>query len=92
MMKRLHQILLAISALFAALFFLERFRRKSAEGLLENTETKEKVIELEKEINKNEGLLKAEEVKREEIKKTLEEDKKDPVSQEELEKFLNGKT
>lgn len=91
MMKKLQGILAGLAALFAALFFIERFRRKSAEGLLENVETKEKIVGIDKEINKNEAEIKTEETKREEIKKELNNELNKSSNEKDLEDFLNGK-
>lgn len=66
--------------------FFERSKRKSAEGILGNLETKKEILELDKESTKNTGLLEAEEAKREEIKN--EQDKK---SLSEIARFLNDR-
>lgn len=82
----------AIGAAFAALLawlFYERSKRKSAEGLLENQETKEKLIEKDKQINVHEANLEVEESKREELKKQMREIETNE-SIEELEKFFNN--
>jgi hypothetical protein len=66
--------------------FFERSKRKSAEGALENLETREETLKLDKEATKNTGLLEAEQAKREEIKN--EQDKK---SLSDIARFLNDR-
>jgi hypothetical protein len=64
----------------------ERTKRKSAEGILNNLESKKEVLKIETETSKNKGLLEAEEEKRKEIKN--EEDKK---SLDDIARFLNNR-
>lgn len=59
-------VLGAVLALLGFLFY-ERSKRKSAEGILENLETKKEDLQLEKNIEKNKGLLESEEQKQREI-------------------------
>lgn len=66
--------------------FYERSKRKSAEGALENLDTRKETLTLDKEATKNTGLLEAEEAKREEIKN--DQDKK---SLSEIARFLNDR-
>jgi hypothetical protein len=68
------------------LLFLERSKKKSAEGTLENLETRKETLELDKKTTKNTGLIEAEETKREEIKN--DQDKK---SLSEIARFLNDR-
>lgn len=72
-------------------FVLERGKRKSAEGLLENQETKEKVAEVEKVINKNLGLLEAEVLLRSESKEKLDKETQKDVNKETLIDFFNSR-
>ena len=72
-------------ALFGGLLY-ERSKRKSAEGSLENIETKKEILFLEKEESKNKGLIEAEKEKREEIKN--DEPKK---SLDDLARFFNDR-
>lgn len=81
--------LVGLVGVLGALFLWERSKRRTSEALLENQETKEKLVEIDKTISKNEGTLEAEETKREEIKKDLEEEKNETKTNEELEKFFN---
>lgn len=60
-------VLGVVLALLGLLFF-ERSKRKSAEGNLENLETKKEDIQLEKTVEKNKGFLESEEQKQREIK------------------------
>jgi hypothetical protein len=69
-----------------SLLLFERSKRKSAEGALENLETRKETLKLDKEATKNTGLLEAEEAKREEIKN--EQDKK---SLSDIARFLNDR-
>ena len=66
--------------------FYERSKRKSAEGVIENLETRKETLELDKEATKNTGLLEAEEAKREEIKND-----KDKKSLSDIARFLNDR-
>lgn len=66
------------------LLFYERSKRKSAEGSLENLETKKEILTIDKDVSKNNGLIEAEKEKREEIKN--EESKK---SLSDLARFFN---
>lgn len=65
----------AIGAAIALVLCLIYYRRKakSAEALLENTETKEELNKKNETISKNKGTLAAEAEKREEVKKPKEE-------------------
>ena len=74
-----------IVALIGGLLY-ERSKRKTAEGSLDNLETKKEVLELEKQESKNSGLIEAEKEKREEIKN--EESKK---SLDDLARFFNDR-
>lgn len=67
-------------------FLYERSKRKTAEGSLDNLETKKEVLELEKQESKNSGLIEAEKEKREEIKN--EQSKK---SLDDLARFFNDR-
>lgn len=64
-------------------------KRKSAEALLENLETKKKLNEGDKEIAKNEGLEQSEEEYREFLKKAAEKEKDKEKSLEELKDQFN---
>lgn len=70
----------------------ERNKRKSAEALNDNIETKEKVLNIEKDIKKNEGLIEAEEAKRESLKETLDKAKNEEVSTDNILEFFNRKS
>lgn len=67
----------------------ERSKRRSAEALNDNIETKEKIDEVQRDVIKNEALMEAERLKRDEINKKLEEDKKKDVSKDDLLDFFN---
>jgi hypothetical protein len=66
--------------------FYERSKRKSAEGSLDNLESKKAILEIEKDSSKNKGLLEAEESKREEI-----ENEKSKKSLDDLASFFNDR-
>jgi hypothetical protein len=74
-----------VAILLGGLLF-ERSRRKSAEGVLENLDTKKELLKQETQAAKNQGLLEAEEEKRKEIKSN--EDKK---SLDDIARFLNDR-
>lgn len=74
-----------VAILLGGLLF-ERSRRKSAEGVLENLDTKKELLKQETLTAKNQGLLEAEEEKRKEIKSN--EDKK---SLDDVARFLNDR-
>jgi len=67
-------------------------KRKSAEALVENLDTKKKLNELDKNVAKNEGLEEAEQEKRDEILKDLEHNKAKEDSIEDLKKFFDKPT
>lgn len=82
-------ILLIIAGL-VGLFAFERSKRQSAEALLENQETKEKILDKDKEIANNNANLNVEASKQDELKKNIEEGKKDENSSpEDLANFFN---
>jgi|LakMenEpi12Oct12_1017442.scaffolds.fasta_scaffold22998_1 hypothetical protein len=74
-----------IVLLLGGLFF-EKSKRKSAEGTLENLETKKQILEVEKNVSKNNGLIEAEKEKREEIK-----NEKSKKSLDDLARFFNDR-
>lgn len=75
-------ILAGVAGILAVLF---RSKAKSSEALLENNKTNQEILELDKQLAKNEGLLEAEEEKREELQKEVKD-----VSKEELVDFINN--
>ena len=66
------------------LLFYERSKRKSAEGSLENLETKKEILSVDKDVSKNSGLIEAEKEKREEI-----ENEQSKKSLSDLARFFN---
>jgi len=84
--------LVVVVAGLATWLLYEKNKRKSAEALNDNAETKEKVLEIEKEVIKNEALNEAEEEKRKTLKDSLEEEKKKDVSEENILDFFNRKS
>lgn len=79
-----------ILALLGALFY-QTTKRKSAEGLLENVETKEKNIAIDKDIAKNDGLAAAEEEKRNNLKDEMKEKLNESTTPEDIADFFNGR-
>jgi hypothetical protein len=82
MLDKIKSILLVIGSILTVVvgFFLTR-----------KNNTGEKVAELEKKVEANNVLVKAEETKREEIVKTLEEEKKKDVSPTEIIDFFSNR-
>lgn len=70
----------------------ERNKRRSAEALNDNQESKEKVTEIQKEIVKNEARNEVEEEKRESLKETLDKAKNEEVSTDNILDFFNRKS
>jgi hypothetical protein len=79
-----------VTALVALLTFglINFFKAKGSEGLLKNTETKEKDLELKKQENVIEAKVGAEEEHRKAIQEQFEKDTKDGVSKEQLQDFF----
>lgn len=82
-------ILAAIIAALLGGFFYQKNRKDSAEGLLENQETKEALTKIDGSIAKNEGLAAAEEEKRKQLEEDAEKEKAKNVSKDDLLDFLN---
>lgn len=66
-----------VMAILTGAFLFERSRRKSAEAVADNKEVLDKINEGDKQITRNDGNLQAEEDKRAEIQKEVENDKRD---------------
>lgn len=81
--------IVAAFAFVVGLFFYEREKRKSAESLLDNLDTKKELLEHDKVIKESEVKLKVESDKRDELTKSLEGVEKD-VSIKDLEDFFNN--
>lgn len=79
-----------IVTLLGGLFY-QKGKRDSAEALLTNLDTKNKLNELDKTISQNDGQLASEELKRQELEKEMEKKKSENVSNDDLLKFLNPK-
>lgn len=75
-------ILAGVAGILAVFF---RSKANSSEALLENNKTNQEILELDKQLAKNEGLLEAEEAKREELQKEVKD-----VSKEDLIDFVNN--
>ncbi len=72
-------------------YLWERSKRRSAEALNDNLETKEHILDLQKDVVKNEALIEASKEKQDEIKRKLEEEKAKDVSKDDLLDFFNRK-
>ena len=70
-MKKLWGYVVAAFGLVLSLFFYERTKRKSAEALNDNLDVKEKILNKQSDINKNEASLDSEAQKREDLKNNL---------------------
>lgn len=79
--------LYAVLAGLAVLFFLKK--NKAAEAQAENLETKEKVNEVQKEVVKNEALIDAEAIKREELKTEMERKTRETLTEQDIVDFFN---
>lgn len=77
-----------IISLLGALFF-QKSKKDSAEALLTNLDTKNKLNELDKTISQNDGQLASEELKRQQLEQELEKKKNETPSIDDLNKFLN---
>lgn len=71
----LTEVLLLITGLLGVGFVYERGKRRSAEALNDNLETKEKLLEKDKKISENDASIKLEEERQKQIKKQIEEDR-----------------
>lgn len=79
--------LYAVLAGLAVLFFLKK--NKAAEAQAKNLETKEKVNEVQKEVVKNEALIDAEAIKREELKTEMERKTRETLTEQDIVDFFN---
>lgn len=79
--------LYAILAGLAVLFFLKK--NKAVEAQAENLETKEKINEVQKEVVKNEALIDAEAIKREELKNEMERKTRETLTEQDIVDFFN---
>ena len=77
-----------VGILFAYVLYLNN-KKNNAEALNSNLETKEKVQDVQKDIDKNEAKIEAEEQKRKEIQDKADEEKNKDVSKDELLDFFN---
>ena len=79
--------LYAVLAGLAVLFFLKK--NKAVEAQAENLETKEKVNEVQKEVVKNEALIDAEAIKREDLKTEMERKTRETLTEQDIVDFFN---
>jgi len=85
-------VLIMMVVALVVLLVHQHLKKNSAEALNDNLESKEKVLEKEKEIAKNEGLITAEEEKRKQIESDLEKKKNEEVSKDNLLDFFNNRS
>lgn len=88
-MKKLWGYIVGAFSLIAGLFFYERAKRRAAESLNDNLDTKEKVLDKQKKVMENEISLEKEEQLREEELTKLEEKKNEDLSVSNLVDFFN---
>lgn len=87
-MENLKDLLLPLLGLVFGYAIYQKFKRNSAEGILENQDTVKAADKLDAKAEANKALLESEEAKREEIKKDIEADKEAPMNLDELAKFF----
>lgn len=87
MKKYIGYIVAAFSALIG-LFMWERGKRKTAESLNENLESKEKIQELQAKQDQNSASLTLEEGRREDVKKDANEEINKPVGDADIIDFF----
>ena len=87
----LKAVLAGILSLLAGLFFWERGKRKSAEALLENQATKEKLTEIDGKINVNEAKLEVEEDRRKALQEDMKKEQDKDVSTKDVEDFFRNR-
>jgi hypothetical protein len=83
------ELLYALLGGLVVLFFLKK--DNSTEARAENLETKEKILEIEKEKIKTDAAIQSEEIKREELKKEITEKTNEVLSPEDLVNFFNNR-
>ena len=83
------ELLYALLGGLVVLFFLKK--DNSTEARAENLETKEKILEIEKEKIKTDVAIQSEEIKREELKKEITEKTNEVLSPEDLVNFFNNR-
>ena len=83
------ELLYALLGGLVVLFFLKK--DNSTEARTENLETKEKILEIEKEKIKTDAAIQSEEIKREELKKEITEKTNEVLSPEDLVDFFNNR-
>lgn len=91
-LQKLKDNITAILGVIVAILFgwlmIEKNRKDSAEALLENQKSKEELNKIDQDIANKAGQADAEEIRRLEILKGMEDDKK-AVSNDELVKYFN---
>lgn len=83
------EYLLGLLLGLVGLLVYEKTKRKSAESLLENTETKEKDVTLQKDQIKNDALVEAEKIKQNQIKEEIKEKLNETVNIDTIINFFN---
>lgn len=81
-------LVVLVLGLFGWLLY-ERSKKQSAEALNSNLDTKQQVLDVQKDVEKNNGLIEAEKQKQDDLNKKLEEEKAKDVSKDDLLDFFN---
>lgn len=90
-MEQLKIILGLLGVAVAGFIYYKLNKAKSAEALLENQESKEKLLEKDKAIGNNNASLTLEEKLREATENQAKEEKSKDLSDEDLAKFFNNR-
>lgn len=83
--------LIGVAVMAVVGYLYERSKRRSAEALNDNLGTKEHILDIQKDVIRDQALIDSETIKQNEIKAKLEEDKKKDVSKDDLLDFFNRK-
>lgn len=84
--------LIGIIAVLSGLFLFERSKRRSAEAINTNLETKEKVNDIQKDVDINNAEIEVEKQKQADAQKKADEEKAKNVSKDDLLDFFNDKS
>jgi len=82
-----NNVLIAVLCGLGVFFALKKNNASDAQS--ENIETKEKILDIEKDIAKTNGLVQAEETKREDLKKEMTEKTNESLTPEEIADYFN---
>ena len=85
----LSAVLVIVIGTLTGLYLYERSKRRSAEALNTNIQTKEQVDSIQKNVDVNDANIKVEEQKQADAKKAADEEKAKDVSKDDLLDFFN---